>query len=84
MPKLLLKSLGMALAGLVVTPIVVFFVVLTLAHMFDSSCGTPGDSGGCEMGALGIAVAAALPGAALFFGVTLVRGLIKRRASSPA
>ena len=82
--RIVLKSLGMALIGVVVTPVVVFFLVLTLAHIFDSSCGTPGDSGGCEMGSLTAAVASALPGAVLFFVVTLIRSLWKRPAAPPA
>ena len=64
---LVVKSLLMGLVGLVATPIVVFFVVLTLAHLLDSRCGTPGDSGGCEMGSASIALASAIPGAIALF-----------------
>lgn len=77
------KSLLMGLVGLVATPIVVFFVVLTLAHIFDSRCGTPGDSGGCEMGAATIAIASAIPGAVALFLFTLIRGLAKRKQETP-
>jgi hypothetical protein len=79
---LVVKSLMMGLVGLIVTPIVVFFLVLTLAHIFDSSCGTPGDSGGCEMGSAGIAIASAIPGAIALFLAALIRGLWKRKAGS--
>lgn len=79
---LVLKSLLMGLVGLIVTPVVVFFLVLTLAHIFDSRCGTPGDSGGCEMGSLSIAVASAIPGAIALFLVALMRGLWKRKGEA--
>lgn len=79
---LVVKSLLMGLVGLVATPIVVFFVVLTLAHLLDSRCGTPGDSGGCEMGSATIAIASAIPGAIALFLFTLIRGLAKRKQDS--
>lgn len=76
---LVVKSLLMGLVGLVATPIVVFFVVLVLAHLLDSRCGTPGDSGGCEMGSASIAIASAIPGAIALFLFTLIRGLAKQK-----
>ena len=45
---IVLKSLGMALVGLVATPVVVFLLVLALSHLLDSRCGTPGDNGGAK------------------------------------
>lgn len=84
---LVVKSLLMGLVGLVATPIVVFFVVLVLAHLLDSRCGTPGDSGGCEMGSASIAIASAIPGAIALFLFTLIRGLAKQKredATPPA
>ena len=76
---LVVKSLLMGVVGLVATPIVVFFVVLTLSHLLDPRCGTPGDSGGCEMGSASIAIASAIPGAIALFLFTLIRGLAKQR-----
>lgn len=72
------KSLGMALVGLVLTPVAVFLLVLALAHLFDPRCGTPGDSGGCEMGAFSLAVMAAPVGAIGAFVLSLVLGLRSR------
>ncbi|MEX0956465.1 MAG: hypothetical protein WDZ83_14810 [Rhizobiaceae bacterium] len=84
MAGIILKSILMGVAGFVAAPIVTFFIVLILAHIFDPRCGTPGDSGGCEMGAAGIAIASALPGAAALFLVALIRGLVaRRRAAEP-
>lgn len=57
------------LLGLVGLPIATTLLVLALSHALDPRCGTPGDSGGCEMGAVSIGVMAALPG--LAFGVAL-------------
>ncbi len=34
-------------------------------HVLDSRCGTPGDSGGCEMGIASAVIAAIIPGLAI-------------------
>lgn len=75
---LLVRALAMGLLGLVCAPIVTTLVVLALAHAFDPSCGTPGDSGGCEMGAVSIGVASALPGFAIGVTVALVQHYRRR------
>ena len=72
------KAFLFGLAGLIATPIVVFFVVLIAAHTFDSRCGTPGDSGGCEMGAASIAFFSALPGLAAGVVLALVQAYRRR------
>jgi len=72
---------GFGLLGLIVTPIVVAITVLTLAHLFDPRCGTPGDSGGCEMGAASIGVFSALPGLAIGVAFALYRHFRKKRAT---
>lgn len=72
------KSLAFGLVGLIATPIVMFFGVLIAAHLLDSRCGTPGDSGGCEMGAASIAVMSALPGLAAGVILALIQGYRKR------
>ena len=78
MLKLVIRSLIYGLAGLIVTPVVVMFGVLAAAHVFDLRCGTPGDSGGCEMGAAGIAVFSAIPGLALGVAIALIQGYRSR------
>ena len=60
--RLLGGAILFGLIGLIVTPIVVALTVLLLAHIFDPRCGTPGDSGGCEMGAASIGFFSAVPG----------------------
>jgi hypothetical protein len=71
------KALLGAVIGFIVTPVLVLAIVLVL-NFFNSVCGTPGDSGGCEMGLATATVASALPGAAIGFVVNLVRGLRRR------
>lgn len=78
---LLFRSILAGIGGAILVPILTFVGVLVLAHTFDPRCGTPGDSGGCEMGAASIAIASVLPGAAIAFAVVLVLGLRKRSRS---
>lgn len=71
------KALLGAVIGFIAMPVLVLALVLVL-NFFNSVCGTPGDSGGCEMGLATATVASALPGAAIGFIVNLVRGLRRR------
>jgi hypothetical protein len=77
MGKLILRALGWGLIGLLAAPLAILAAMLVV-YQFDPRCGTPGDSGGCEMGIAAAVVSAALPGAILFFLVALVRGLMRR------
>lgn len=81
---LTLRIMGFGLLGFVVTPIVVGITVLALAYSLDSRCGTPGDSGGCEMGVASLAIASALPGMAIGVAVALYRHFRKKRATPVA
>ncbi len=76
---LVLRIVGFGLLGFVVTPIVVGITVLALAYSLDSRCGTPGDSGGCEMGVASLAIASALPGAAIGVAFALYRHFRTKR-----
>lgn len=67
------------LLGLVGLPIATTLLVLALAHALDPRCGTPGDSGGCEMGAVSIGVMAALPGLAIGVALALFKEWRKRQ-----
>lgn len=85
MLRLLALSLGFGLIGLVVLPIVVFFGVLIAAYALDPRCRTPGDSGGCEMGAAVIGFASAGPGLAIGVALALWRHYrLLRRAAKVA
>ena len=79
MARIVLRSFVWDIIGLIVVPIATFFLVLIAAHVFDPRCGTPGDSGGCEMGSATAAIAMALPGLAFGFLLSLVLGLRRRR-----
>ena len=70
-----------ALAGAVLAPFVTLALVAPL-YMMDSRCGTPGDSGGCEMGFGAIVIASPLPGAAIGFVVAMLWALRRRRAAA--
>ena len=78
MLRLVVKTFAFGLAGLIATPIAMFFIVLIAAHTFDSRCGTPGDSGGCEMGAASIAIFSMLPGLAIGVAIALIQGYRNR------
>ena len=78
MLRLVARSFAFGLAGMIVTPVVMFFVVLIAAHVFDPRCGTPGDSGGCEMGAASIAIFSSLPGLAIGVAIALVQAYGRR------
>ena len=73
MLKLAGKALAFGAIGAFAVPIAVFFIVLVAAHVFDRRCGTPGDSGGCEMGAATMAVLAVLPGVAVGIALALLQ-----------
>jgi hypothetical protein len=64
--------------GAIIVPIAVFVVVL-IAERFDPVCGTPGDSGGCEMGLAGDTMMAVIPG--ILLGI-VVGGVLGLRSSS--
>ena len=75
--------MAFGLAGVIVMPIVVFFTVLIAAHALDPRCGTPGDSGGCEMGAAVIGFASAGPGLAIGVALALWRHYRLLRREKP-
>lgn len=84
MLRLLGTSLVFGLLGMVVLPIVVFFGVLIGAYALDPRCGTPGDSGGCEMGAAVVGFAAAGPGLAIGVALALWRHYRLLRREKPS
>jgi len=71
-----------AFLGAIVLPILAFTFVL-IVNQFDSRCGTPGDSGGCEMGLLVAAAVAILPGAGIGLVIGLARAWLRARLMVP-
>jgi copper chaperone CopZ len=57
-------------------PCITFAVVLVSQH-FDPACGTPADSGGCEMGLVSTTVLSIAPGALIGFSAALVDGFAR-------
>jgi hypothetical protein len=62
MLKLVMRAIGLGLFGAIIVPIGIFFAVIVLSDILYPQCGTPGDSGGCAMGAAGIAYLSIIPG----------------------
>lgn len=81
MLRVVARSLLCGLIGLVAFPFLAFLLVLTLGYLFDPRCGTPGDSGGCEMGAASIGFAAIIPGFLAGIVIDLVRRRRRNRAA---
>ena len=62
------------IVGSVVVPLIVLCFMLVV-YAFDSRCGTPGDSGGCEMGMAVFVMLSAPLGAAIGGAYGLHRGM---------
>ncbi|SRR5258708_2518380 len=60
--------------GAIIVPVAVFVVVL-IGERFDPACGTPADSGGCEMGLASSTVMAVIPGILIGIVVGFALGL---------
>lgn len=72
MVRIVLRTLALAVVGMVLAPIATMIAVLALSYMLDPRCGTPGDSGGCEMGAASVALMAIPVGLILGSGLGIV------------
>ena len=64
--------------GAIIVPIAVFIVVL-IGEQFDPACGTPADSGGCEMGLASSTMMAVIPGVLVGIVVGFALGLRSAR-----
>lgn len=84
MAWIVFRSLLLGIAGLIALPVVVFFLALGLAYLVDPGCGAAGDSGGCAMGSVSIALVSAVPGFAAGFTLSLLKGLRARNRPAGA
>lgn len=84
MLRLCLSALACGMLGAVVVPLVALFGSLALFHAFVPQCGSPGDSGGCEMSAGMIGVGAVIPGLLIGVAVGIHRARRRGRADRPA
>lgn len=73
----ILRVVKWTVIGALAAPFLSLLLVIPL-YVTDSRCGTPGDSGGCEMGFGMVVMASPLPGAAIGFLVGLWRALQAR------
>ena len=71
------RALLAAIAGFFLVPLAVAFGALAIAHI-AGGCGA-GSSGGCEMGAMTLAVFSAVPGAVICAGLSIARTLFQKR-----
>jgi hypothetical protein len=72
------RALKWGLLGLIFAPVVAAFGGLAVGHL-AGACG-PGSSGGCEMGAVGLAIYSAIPGFILGAAVSVARDMLARRS----
>lgn len=79
--SLALRALGLGVVAMLALPILAALAALAVGHM-AGACG-PGSSGGCEMGAAGLAVYAALPAFVLGAGFSVLRDLRRGRGPRP-
>jgi predicted DNA repair protein MutK len=63
--------------GVVIAPILVFAIMLVVAH-FDSDCGGAGDEGGCAMGVVAATMVAPFLGLVIGLIVGLAIGLSRK------
>jgi hypothetical protein len=63
-----------------VLPVAVFSIVL-IANHFNPQCGTPADSGGCEMGLAAGTIVAAVVGIVAGIGVAVAMNVAERSSN---
>jgi hypothetical protein len=82
MARTLLRAIWIGCLGMLVAMLAVLAVMMP-APIFDSKCG-PGDSGGCAMGLVTVALGAAVPGFVIGFAGHLALALWRRGLNLPA
>jgi hypothetical protein len=84
--RAILRVLGRAslwgLASALIVPFATFVAVASLQY-FDTSCGTPGNSGGCAMGLVSATMFSIAPGAILGFLTVFVHGIARLGRDGP-
>ena len=71
------RIVGTTLAGALLAPLVLL-VPMIIIYMVDDRCGSPGDSGGCEMGIASVMIGAVPVGAALGLAWAIWRSVRRR------
>jgi hypothetical protein len=70
------RGLLWAIGGAVLAPLLTLLVAVPL-YYFNNACGTPGDSGGCEMGFAVMVITSPLIGAPAGFLFGVVRTMMR-------
>jgi hypothetical protein len=74
------RAIGYLLAGAIAAPLAVLALTIPL-YMLDSRCGSPGDSGGCEMGIASVVMLSVPLGAVLGCAFGIWRGIKANRTA---
>jgi hypothetical protein len=74
------RAIGYLLLGALALPLAVLVPMIGV-YIFDSRCGSPGDSGGCEMGIATVVMSAVPLGAVLGCAFGIWRGVKARNAT---
>lgn len=81
--RLALGVLGWTLSCALAAPFVTLALIVPF-YLADKACGTPGDSGGCEMGFGVMVIMSPLIGAPVGFAIGVVRAVLRARAAQAA
>jgi hypothetical protein len=77
----ILSVLGWTLGCALAAPFVTLALIVPF-YLADKACGTPGDSGGCEMGFGVMVIMSPLVGAPVGFVVGVVRAMLRMRRAA--
>ena len=77
------RAIGYLFLGALAVPLAVLALMIVV-YIFDSRCGSPGDSGGCEMGIATVVMSSVPLGALLGLGFGIWRGIKARNAAGAA
>lgn len=81
--RLALGVLGWTFGCALAAPFVTLALIVPF-YLADKACGTPGDSGGCEMGFGVMVIMSPLIGAPVGFAIGVVRAVLRARAAQAA
>jgi hypothetical protein len=73
--------LGWTFGGALAAPFAALAIIVPF-YLMDKACGTPGDSGGCEMGFGVMVIMSPLVGAPIGFAVGVIRAVLRSRRAA--
>lgn len=75
------RAIGYFFLGAIALPLALLPIMIVV-YMLDSRCGSPGDSGGCEMGIASVELSAIPIGALLGLAFGIWRGIKARHSAT--